>query len=258
MRRLLFGLLILLSTALCVRADDQMSAVQTELKNQGFYYGTVDGQPGAETTAAIRRFQIRNGLEVTGQLNRETLASLKIGGGPQPGVAKRNQRETNPPVEPRETESDRNFLRREQTVERDETVRREETYTREPLAPQDRRPLPPTIPEVEPPTTFGDTNFADVFAQTPYATAPLEVQQQTLQAAQSRLGRGGYYRAPADGLPGPETTQALLRFQARSHLPATGRLDLDTLAQLGLLPNRRYAPRSVPPAPRAYRGIWIR
>lgn len=251
MRGLIFGLFIFAASTLLAQADGQMSAVQTELKNQGFYYGTVDGQPGAETTAAIRRFQIRNGLEVTGQLNRETLASLKIGGSSQPGVAKRNQRETNPPIEPRETESDRNFLRRDQTVER------EETYTREPLVQPNQPPIS-RAPETEASRSFADTNYGDVFAQTPYATAPLEVQQQTLQAAQSRLGRGGYYRTPADGLPGPETTQALLRFQSRYHLPPTGRLDLDTLSQLGLLPNRRYAPRSKPPAQHAYRGIWIR
>ncbi|MDP9292675.1 MAG: peptidoglycan-binding protein, partial [Verrucomicrobiota bacterium] len=88
MKGLIVGLFIFAVSTLLAHADDQMRSVQTELKNQGFYYGAVDGQPGAETTAAIRRFQIRNGLEVTGQLNRETLASLKIGGG-QPALAKR-------------------------------------------------------------------------------------------------------------------------------------------------------------------------
>ena len=60
-----------------LRADDQMATVQQELKDQGFYYGQVDGQPGAETSAAIRRYQIRNGLQVSGTLTQETLDSLK-------------------------------------------------------------------------------------------------------------------------------------------------------------------------------------
>src|SRR5580704_15498963 len=57
-------------------ADDLTRAVQQRLKGQGFYYGDVDGQGGDETSAAIRRFQIRYGLKVTGQLNDETLRSL--------------------------------------------------------------------------------------------------------------------------------------------------------------------------------------
>src|SRR5580704_1070800 len=57
-------------------ADDLTQAVQQRLKDQGFYYGEVDGQGDDETSAAIRRYQIRHGLKVTGQVNEETLRSL--------------------------------------------------------------------------------------------------------------------------------------------------------------------------------------
>ena len=57
-------------------ADDLTRAVQQRLKDQGFYYGEVDGRGGDETSAAIRRYQIRYGLKVTGQLNDETLHAL--------------------------------------------------------------------------------------------------------------------------------------------------------------------------------------
>ena len=57
-------------------ADDLTRAIQQRLKDQGFYYGEVNGQGGDETSAAIRRYQIRHGLKVTGQLNDETLHSL--------------------------------------------------------------------------------------------------------------------------------------------------------------------------------------
>jgi N-acetylmuramoyl-L-alanine amidase len=70
-------------------ADDQTRAIQQRLKDQGFYYGEVDGQGGEETSAAIRRYQIRYGLRVTGQLNDETLHSLGMSRhsvtGPAPG-----------------------------------------------------------------------------------------------------------------------------------------------------------------------------
>ena len=72
----LFIFLISLGAA-NLRADDQIASVQQQLKDQGFYYGQVDGQTGAETTAAIRRYQIRNGLQVSGTLTQETIKSLK-------------------------------------------------------------------------------------------------------------------------------------------------------------------------------------
>ena len=74
-----FLLLTMLCLATLARADDQTLAVQQALKDQGFYYSTVDGQPGPETDAAIRRYQIRQGLDVTGKLNAQTLASLNLG-----------------------------------------------------------------------------------------------------------------------------------------------------------------------------------
>ncbi len=59
-------------------ADDLTRAVQQRLKDRGFYYGDVDGQSGSETSAAIRRYQIRYGLKVNGELNQETLNSLGL------------------------------------------------------------------------------------------------------------------------------------------------------------------------------------
>src|SRR2546423_15387347 len=61
-----------------VLADPAIENVQQALKDQGFYYGEVSGQKDADTTAAIRRYQIRNGLQITGDLNDETLKSLGV------------------------------------------------------------------------------------------------------------------------------------------------------------------------------------
>src|SRR3982750_4128672 len=62
-----------------VRADQTTSMVQQALKDQGFYYGDVTGKKTADTTAAIRRYQIRNGLQITGEIDAETLRSLGVG-----------------------------------------------------------------------------------------------------------------------------------------------------------------------------------
>ena len=43
-------------------ADPAVQSAQQKLKDGGFYYGEINGQKDADTTAAIRRYQIRNGL----------------------------------------------------------------------------------------------------------------------------------------------------------------------------------------------------
>ncbi|MEC7965486.1 MAG: lytic murein transglycosylase [Pseudomonadota bacterium] len=51
-------------------------ALQRGLQAKGYDVGTVDGVIGAKTEAAIRDFQRRQGLEVTGTANRDLLARL--------------------------------------------------------------------------------------------------------------------------------------------------------------------------------------
>jgi peptidoglycan hydrolase-like protein with peptidoglycan-binding domain len=52
--------------------------VQQHLRQQGAYNGGVDGIWGAESQAALERFQQMHGLQVTGQLNQATVATLGI------------------------------------------------------------------------------------------------------------------------------------------------------------------------------------
>src|SRR5258707_4864287 len=69
---------IFMGSMMLMQADQLVESVQQALKDEGFYYGEVTGEMNANLTAAIRRYQIRNGLQVSGQLNTETLQSLGI------------------------------------------------------------------------------------------------------------------------------------------------------------------------------------
>ena len=69
---------IFMGSMMLMRADQLVESVQQALKDEGFYYGEVNGDMNANLTAAIRRYQIRNGLQVSGELNDETLRSLGI------------------------------------------------------------------------------------------------------------------------------------------------------------------------------------
>jgi Putative peptidoglycan binding domain len=75
-----FGLLsmLLLCSISGLQADEQIAAVQEKLKSRGFYHGEVNGENSNETAAAITRFQVRNGFQVTGDLNEETLQALGL------------------------------------------------------------------------------------------------------------------------------------------------------------------------------------
>jgi peptidoglycan hydrolase-like protein with peptidoglycan-binding domain len=56
--------------------DDNVRQVQMKLREGGFYLGEIDGAYGSELAAALTRYQIRNGLPITGQLDADTSKTL--------------------------------------------------------------------------------------------------------------------------------------------------------------------------------------
>jgi len=73
-----------------------------------------------------------------------------------------------------------------------------------------------------------------------------EVGPRTTEAVQTRLRRAGYYRGAVDGVWGSNTRIALEHFQRDRRLPVTGRPSRETLAALGLDPDRRMSGSSLP------------
>jgi hypothetical protein len=61
--------------------DPNVTAVQTDLTNRGYYHGAVDGLFGRGTRDALAHYQADKHLAVTGTLTTETLQSLGV---PQP------------------------------------------------------------------------------------------------------------------------------------------------------------------------------
>lgn len=218
---------ICLLGAVSAQADPAVESVQQVLKDQGFYYGEITGTKDTETTAALRRFQIRNGLQVTGELNAETRKSLGVGGAPVPRATPPSA-PVIPKVAPPRVEPDTSDLRDDETIQegRDERGR-----------------------ELQPaPAPRGER----LFDGTPYENAPPEVQQEVIVGAQAFLARRGYYRSGVDGVFGSGTAFALRAYQTRSGLEPSGVLDMETLALLGLLPEQR-TPGLMAPRPRIYR-----
>lgn len=250
-----FSLLLLLCATfpLLLPADDDTKQVQQALKDQGFYYGDISGTPGEETTQAIRRFQIRNSLPVTGNLDTETrqaIAGNATGQPPSPAVDSSGlprppatAQPLLPPAEmqgppPRPPITNRPDLRAD---------------------PAQPRPAPryqgSSIPDG--PVTDGTTSYrggSRVFKGGPYADAPPFVQSSVLGQAQAMLTREGFFNGAVDGLPSQPTAEALLAYQGAYGLPRSGRLDANTVRALGLAPvGEARAPRAPKPTkPRYY------
>jgi Putative peptidoglycan binding domain len=65
-------------------------------------------------------------------------------------------------------------------------------------------------------------------------TAPMHIKSSTLMEAQKKLNQEGFDAGRADGKWGTKTTEAVKSFQEKNNLPVTGKLDKQTLADLGI------------------------
>ena len=65
-------------------------------------------------------------------------------------------------------------------------------------------------------------------------TAPMHMKSSTLMEAQKKLNQEGFDAGRADGRWGTKTAEAVKSFQEKNNLPATGKLDEQTLAELGI------------------------
>ena len=235
---------VFMGSMMLMRADQLVESVQRTLKDEGFYYGEVNGDMNANLAAAIRRYQIRNGLQVSGELNDETLQSLGI---KSSGLSRGTTTAASPTPAARAMPS--------------EPPSDEAQTANPPPQVQPFSNAPPQGQQVFPSTPIGPANSpGGVFADTPFQTAPPGVQRNVIVSAQIALARYGLYREQIDGIFGPAMELSLRAYQSKTRLPVTGRLDLGTLVALRMLPGPRqpfynpYRQRMRPPPGPPIRG----
>ena len=204
-----------------LRADQTIQSVQQTLKGQGFYYGEVNGEKNADTSAAIRRYQIRKGLQVTGELNPETLRSL--GEGSNTASSGLSSAPATPPRPAVTSDSSRS-----------PTLGSSSAGTASSSSSQPAVSLPGYAYGVSTPSV----ETSRIFVGTPYERAPVELQMRIIAQTQALLLRGGYYRSGIDGIYGPDTEVAVRSFQSRAGILPSGQLEMGTLTALGLAPGQ--------------------
>lgn len=235
MKRLPAILILCCAFPLLLPADEDTLQLQQALKTQGFYYGDLNGTPGEETTQAIRRFQIRNALPVTGTLDADTRRAIGVGGD-APAQAPATAAEPPSPASPAPQTMLPPNLGQGPVASPPAGSRPDLRADPVPPAPGQRNPGS-SIPDA--PLTDGDASYrkgSTIFKGGPYADAPPFVQSSVIGQAQVRLAREGFYNGPPDSLPNQGTAEALLEYQAAYKLPRTGRLDANTVRALGLAP----------------------
>jgi peptidoglycan hydrolase-like protein with peptidoglycan-binding domain len=226
MKRTIAHFLLAMCVASLVRADQTIQSVQQTLKDQGFYYGNVTGDKSAETTAAIRRYQIRSGLQVTGEINAQTLQSLNVSPKSNPGSSSQSA------LKPAVAQSSPAPLDQNAPVAQNSSPQSAQS----PSEPDRQR-----------------GSISD-FSGAAYTSPPPRINKRLVVAeVQRQLMSRGYYQGSVNGRSGRRTALALRAFQLQSGLPPTGRLDMSTLQTLGLTDqNLAY----LQPASRQYE-TWI-
>jgi hypothetical protein len=66
------------TTTTAPAADPTVASVQTQLSQQGYYGGPIDGLFGPTTRDAVARYQAQQNLAVTGSLTPDTLRALGL------------------------------------------------------------------------------------------------------------------------------------------------------------------------------------
>ena len=147
-RVLAFAVAVTFSVVASVSADDNVREVQEKLRDGGFYFGEIDGAYSSQLSAALTRYQIRNGLPITGQLDVDTSKAL----GAKPAV-------TTTPTDSEQSSDTWRRLRKgeRQTVATTTARERSSAHTTE-TPGSGTGTLPRTEPASAPPATAPETS----------------------------------------------------------------------------------------------------
>jgi len=179
------------------KPDEMVRAIQKVLAQQGLYAGAVDGLTGPQTEAAIRSFEAASGRVPTGTPSVALLTAILTSPQSTPAVA-----EPSAGAAAMESSADIAAADQEQDIDSIGDLARLSS------------PEAPSTPST------------DSVASEPAASDPL------VAAVQNALAVSAYGPITADGVVGPQTREAIMRFQRDHGLPETGEINDGLVVEL--------------------------
>ena len=197
--------------------------VQVALHNLGYAVGTPDGVIGPKSRAAIRAYQVDSGLPASGEpsiaLHEKLQASLAQRSGQAKPVPQTAPTVGSATISEAQTE----LRQRGYTITAITGTANAETAAAVRAYQADAR-LPIT----------GDIN-SDLMQQLRTARADSgAIYRAQVKQVQAALNVAGYSAGPADGALGPKSRAAISRYQSDNNLGATGEVNGELLASLGI------------------------
>lgn len=209
--------------------------VQTRLKELGYYTGSLDGKFRALTASAVRAFQKNNGLAIDGKVGSATWAKLNFAGAvpatpPAPVASGLQEGDSGP------------------QVTRAQQVLKALGFYHGPINGQFTIYITQAVKAFQNKYGLVVNGIIDVATSNklnavyippdPNQVAPpamelkLGMEGDSVVKAQTRLKELLYYKGAIDGKYGSGTQAAVSKFQEKTTIPVTGKLDLLTATQL--------------------------
>jgi len=232
-------------------SSEDIKKVQQTLKDQGMYTGSVDGTMNAETKKALRDYQQKNNLKVTGTLDHETMAALGVTHQGTKGTT--TSKEGTAPRKakgPKATSSySKEDVREMQTALKQQgfdpgpvdgikgpltitAIRNFQSHTGMPVTGELDAATRSALTSGTASASVREKGFPSTETQTqqPYSTQPSNVaSSENIRRAQQHLADLMYNPGDANGMMTSQTTQAIREFQWLNNLPVTGNLDDQTM-----------------------------
>ena len=206
-----------------ISAPYSLRNVQTALSNLGYAVGTPDGVIGPKSRAAIRAYQVDSGLPVSGEPSLALYEKLQASIAQRSGQAKAAQPTTPTVSSAMITEAQTELRRRGYAISAITGTANAETVAAVREYQADAR-LPVT-------GTIDDQLLGQLGTAKADSGAIYRAQVKQVQAA---LNAAGYTAGPPDGALGPKSRAAISRYQSDNNLAATGELNAELLASLGI------------------------
>lgn len=213
-------------------APYSLSNVQVALSDLGYVVGTPDGVIGPKSRAAIRAYQADSGLPTSGEPSRALYEKL------QASVAQRSGKAAQPVQQATSTVS-------AAMVTEAQTELRRRGYSISAITGSGNAETLAAVRAYQSDAHLSvDGAISDALLQQ-LRSASVDsgaVYRARVKQVQASLNAAGYGAGPPDGALGPKSRAAISRYQTDNRLAATGEVNAELLASLGIENNDTAAP----------------